>query len=53
MLSLRVCSDAGLKFYAEPQPYVVANTGQHMAGSVVLQCRQNPETFVSGNGPAA
>ena len=32
---------AGLKFYAEPQPF-----GDGMAASIVLQCRQKPDTFV-------
>jgi hypothetical protein len=31
---------AGLKFYAEPQPF-----GDNMAASIVLQCRQKPGSF--------
>ena len=36
---------AGLKFYAEPQRYSSAATGDQMAGSIVLQCRQRPGSF--------
>ena len=36
---------AGLKFYAEPQRYSSAATGDQMAGSIVLQCRQQPGSF--------
>ena len=36
---------AGLKFYAEPQQYVSAATGDEMAGSIALQCRQRPGSF--------
>ena len=33
---------AGLKFYAEPQPF---GDGLSMAASIVLQCRQKPGSF--------
>ena len=36
---------AGLKFYAEPQQFESAASGQQMAGSIVLQCRQCPKSF--------
>ena len=35
---------AGLKFYAEPQPYA-AESGVCMAGSIALICRQKPGSF--------
>jgi hypothetical protein len=33
---------AGLRFYAEPQPYTCL-AGTHRHGQIVLQCRQNPK----------
>lgn len=36
---------AGLKFYAEPRLYASPRNGDAMAGSLVLQCRQKPDTF--------
>ena len=36
---------AGLKFYAEPQRFVV--DGTEMAASIALQCRQQPESYTA------